>query len=126
MSARIFIIATRQKDQLLPNCTGNWGAAFGEIACKTRNIYHWRLKIKALRGDKEILIGVIDYNLAHSNTKHLRKRNAFAFWSRYRTRNCKSAGFERTHCEQKLEEGDTVEMKLNSKKHTLSFIIMVL
>ena len=124
MDERIEFNPDTQTIKNISKVSHEWTAAFGELKCKTPNIYHWKLKMNAMRGNKEIMIGVINQRLVDLKTTHLLHSNTFAFWSyKSGTSNCCSSSIERTKCDQKLEDGDVVEMKLDLKEYTLSFVI---
>ena len=99
----------------------DWQSAFGELICKYPNIYHWNLKIDALRGDEELMIGVVYHDCDYMEGI---EQDGFVFWSWksntgcYREGDLMSAGYAKY-----LEDGDVVGVKLDLEQHTLSFAV---
>ena len=102
----------------------DWQTAYGETLCKHPNIYHWKLKIDKLRGNKEIMIGVIYDTLDITLLGDLADDGAFVFWSRRWGTCCyESATYRNWDYGQILKDGDIIDITLDLKSYTLSFMI---
>ena len=101
-----------------------WISAFGSVKCESPCIYHWRLRIDKLRGGQEIMIGVVDYKLDIMTHGDICRDDTFILWSfasdTYFYSNQNKIGNAQG---KRLFTGDIVDVKLDLKEFTLSFMV---